>query len=370
MASHHLPDDPKAAIVTKQWMIYGAYGYTGELIAREAVRRGQRPILAGRSEQKLLPLANELGLEHRAFDLAQAKEAIGGITVLLNCAGPFAATVRPFVEACLHHRVHYIDITGEIPVFQFCHSQHARAQQAGIILCPGAGFDIVPTDCLAGLLKEQLPDATEINLAFTSGSRLSHGTAKTMVEGLGKGGMIRRNGELVSVPSGYRLRRIPFTSGTRWTATFPWGDVFTAGISTGVPNTRVYVAAPLAVGLALRIANPLRSILRTKLAKKWLGSLVERRFSGGPPEHSRTRHPAEIWGEAINADGRRGVVHRIVARLMTPNGYTLTADTAVEIATHCLDISETSGHTTASILMGSRFILSRPGVTYEAPSPA
>jgi short subunit dehydrogenase-like uncharacterized protein len=346
-------------------MIYGAYGYTGELIAREALRRGQRPILAGRSEQKLLPLAKELGLEHRAFDVAQAIEALAGVTVLLNCAGPFAATVRPFVEACLPQHVHYVDITGEIPVFQFCHSQDAQAKQAGIILCPGAGFDVVPTDCLAALLKESLPDATAINLAFSSGSRLSHGTAKTMVEGLGKGGMIRRNGELLSVPSGYRLRRIPFTSGTRWTATFPWGDVFTAGISTGVPNTRVYVAAPLAMGLAMRAANPLRGILRTKLAKKWLGRLVERRFAGGPPERSRSRHPAEIWGEAINADGRR-----IVARLTTPNGYTLTADTAVEIATHCLDISETSGYKTASMLMGRRFVISRPGVIYEPPSPA
>jgi short subunit dehydrogenase-like uncharacterized protein len=344
-------------------MIYGAYGYTGELIAREASRRGQRPILAGRSEQKLLPLANELGLERRAFDFAQANEAIAGVTVLLNCAGPFSATVRPFVEACLRHRVHYVDITGEIPVFQFCYSQHARAQQADIVLCPGAGFDIVPTDCLAALLKEQMPDAIDINLAFSSGSRLSHGTAKTMVEGLGKGGMIRRNGELVPVPSSYRLRRIPFTSGSRWTATIPWGDVFTAGISTGVPNTLVYVAAPLAIGLAIRAANPLRGILKTKRAKKWLSRLVEHRFAGGPPERSRSRHPAEVWGEAINAEGRR-----VVARLTTPNGYTLTADTAVEIATHCLDISETSGYKTASMLMGSRFILSRPGVTYEAPS--
>jgi short subunit dehydrogenase-like uncharacterized protein len=345
-------------------MIYGAYGYTGELIAREAVRRGQRPILAGRSEQKLLPLAKELGLEHRAFDVAQAPQALAGVTVLLNCAGPFATTVRPFVEACLHHRVHYVDITGEIPVFQFCHSQDALAKQAGIILCPGAGFDIVPTDCLAALLKEHLPDACEINLAFSSGSRLSHGTAKTMIENLGKGGMIRRNGELVPVPSGYRLRRIPFTSGTRWTATIPWGDVFTAGISTGVPNTLVYVATPLAIGLAMRAINPLRGILRTQLAKRWLGRLVERRFAGGPHERSRSRHPAEVWGEAINPEGRR-----VVARLTTPNGYTLTADTAVEIATHCLDISETSGYKTASMLMGSRFVLSRPGVAYEAPSP-
>jgi short subunit dehydrogenase-like uncharacterized protein len=348
--------------VTKQWLIYGAYGYTGELIAREAVRHGQRPILGGRSEQKLRPLAEELGLEHRAFDVAQAKESLAGVTVLLNCAGPFATTVRPFVEACLHLRVHYIDITGEIPVFQFCHSQDAQAKQAGIILCPGAGFDIVPTDCLAALLKEALPDATEINLAFTSGSRLSHGTAQTMVEGLGKGGMIRRNGELVAVPSGYRLRRIPFPSGTRWAATIPWGDVYTAGVSTGVPNTLVYVATPLAMGLAMRAANPLRFVLKAPSVKQWLRKKVDRRYAGGPDEAARKRGHAELWGEAVNPAG-----HRIVARMTTPNGYTLTADAAVEIAMHCLNPAEISGYTTPSHLMGSRFILSRPGVTYEAP---
>jgi short subunit dehydrogenase-like uncharacterized protein len=346
-------------------MIYGAYGYTGELIAREAVRRGERPILAGRSEERLLRLAKELGLEHRAFDVVQAKDALSGIDVLLNCAGPFAATVRPVVEACLHHRVHYVDITGEIPVFQFCHSQDAQAKQAGIILCPGAGFDIVPTDCLAALLKEALPDATTINLAFSSGSRLSHGTAKTMVEGLGKGGMIRRNGVLRPVPSGYRLRRIPFASGTRWTATIPWGDVYTVGVSTGVPNTRVYVATPLAMGLAMRAASPLRVLLKSPPVKQWLRNKVDRRYAGGPDEAARKRGHAELWGEAINSAGRR-----ITARMTTPNGYTLTADTAVEIATHCINATEISGYTTPSLLMGSRFILSRLGVTYEAPSPA
>jgi short subunit dehydrogenase-like uncharacterized protein len=350
--------------VTKPWMIYGAYGYTGELIAREATRRGERPLLAGRSEQKLLPLAKELGLELRAFDVAQANESLSGISAVLNCAGPFAATVQPMVEACLQQRVHYIDITGEIPVFQFCHAQDARAKAAGIILCPGAGFDIVPTDCLAALLKEALPDATEINLAFSSGSRLSHGTAKTMVEGLGKGGLVRRNGEIVSVPSGYRLRRIPFTSGPRWTATIPWGDVFTVGISTGVPNTRVYVATPLAMGLAMRAANPLRFVLKAPPVKQYLRNKVERRYAGGPDASTRNRKSSELWGEAINAAGRR-----VVARMTTPNGYTLTADTAVEIATHCATAAQTSGYLTPSLLLGSRFILSRPGVTFDAPSP-
>ena len=355
---------PKAAVVTNQWMIYGAYGYTGALVAREAFRRGQRPLLAGRSEQKLLLLAQELDLEYRVFDLAQAQAGLSGVAVLLNCAGPFSATAKPLVEACLRLRVHYVDITGEVPIFQFCHSQDASAKQARIILCPGAGFDIVPTDCLAAILKEQLPDALDINLAFYAGARLSHGTAKTILESLGKGGLVRRNHKLIPVPSGHRLRRIPFTSGRRWAVTIPWGDVFTAGISTGVPNGMVYVGLPLPVGIVMRAANPMRGILSTHLAKKWLDRAVERHFAGGPDEQARSRQGAELWGEAVNPAGRR-----VVVRLTTPNAYTLTADTALEIAMHCLTATDTAGYVTPSMLMGSRFIFSRLGVEIEAPSP-
>ncbi len=353
---------PHAALVTKQWMIYGAYGFTGALIARDAVRCGERPLLAGRSEARLAPLAEELGLEHCAFSLEQARQSISGVRVLLNCAGPFSATAKPLVDACLHHHVHYVDITGEIPVFQFCHSRDAQAKQAGVILCPGAGFDVVPTDCLAALLKEELPDSSSINLAFRSGSRLSHGTTKRLIEGLGTGGMIRRNHDLVPVPSGYRVRRIAFRKRRRWTVTIPWGDVFTAGVSTGVPNRMVYSSAPLLVGIAMRAMNPLRGILATNLTQTWLRGVVEQRFAGGPDEQSRRRKRAAVWGEAKNDRG-----HRVVARLTTPNPYTLTADTALGIAMHCLDRSDTAGYVTPSILMGSRFILSRPGIEFEPP---
>ena len=45
-----------------EWLIYGANGYTGELIAREARKRGMTPILAGRSQESVASLAGELGL--------------------------------------------------------------------------------------------------------------------------------------------------------------------------------------------------------------------------------------------------------------------------------------------------------------------
>mgnify|MGYP002896478858 CR=1 FL=1 len=73
-------------------IIYGAYGYSGELMVREAIKQGIKPVVAGRIAEKLLPIANELGLEYRAFSVKDAAGYLQDVTVLLNCAGPFSAT--------------------------------------------------------------------------------------------------------------------------------------------------------------------------------------------------------------------------------------------------------------------------------------
>src|SRR6476659_6763268 len=133
------------------FLIYGANGYTGTLIARAAVARGQRPILAGRNAAALVTLASDLGLECRIFaldDPAQVAEGISGMQAVLHCAGPFAHTYRPLADACLQARVHYLDITGEVAVFEALVTRSAAAQAARVMLLPGVGFDVVPSDCL------------------------------------------------------------------------------------------------------------------------------------------------------------------------------------------------------------------------------
>lgn len=341
----------------QQWMIYGAYGYTGELMVREAVRRGLRPMIAGRSASKLEPLAKELGLEYRAFDLSQADANVVGMSAVLNCAGPFSSTAHTWIDACLKARVHYVDITGEIPVFQLGHSRDADARQAGIIVCPGAGFDIVPTDCLAAMLKQDVPDAETINLAFSFGTRPSVGTARTIVEGIEAGGLIRRRHALTTVANGYRIRRVDFPNGRRWAVTIPWGDVYTAGVSTGAANGMVYTALPLMLGLVMRITSPLRGLLATRWAQKWLDRLAVRLFGGGPDADARDNQRSEFWGEALGASGNYST-----ATISAPNVYALTVDTALTITQHCLSTSTQAGYYTPSMLMGSEFISRRPGV--------
>ena len=144
------------------WMIYGATGYTGRLIAREAAQQGLAPILAGRNEAEVRKLASSLGLPYRVFGCgssAQIASELGGVKLVLHCAGPFSATSRPMVEACLQSRAHYLDITGEIPVFERILKASQAFKGAGTVAIPGVGFDVVPSDCLIAMLKRDLPDA-------------------------------------------------------------------------------------------------------------------------------------------------------------------------------------------------------------------
>src|SRR5512138_1868023 len=188
--------------MTSSWLLYGANGYTGELIAREAVRRGLRPVLAGRSREKIEGLASELDCPHLVFsvdDHTALVSALQGVQAILNCAGPFSLTARSMMQGCLATHVHYLDITGEIDVFELAHSVDDKAHRAKVVLCPGVGFDVVPTDSVAAKLKQALPDATHLALGFEGNSGMSKGTAKTTIESVGGGSRVRRDGKIVSV---------------------------------------------------------------------------------------------------------------------------------------------------------------------------
>ena len=339
------------------WMIYGANGYTGELIAREAVRRGMRPVLAGRSGPSVARLAAELGLDSRAFalDNGDPTTALEGIGLVLHCAGPFSATAAPMIRACLGAKAHYLDITGEVSVFEHAQSMDAGARAAGVVVCPGVGFDVVPTDCVALALREALPTATHLALGFDGRSTWSRGTARTMVEGLGQGGCVRERGLLRSVRLGYRARRIDFGNGEKLAMTIPWGDVSTAFHTTGIPNIEVYVPMSPKRLRALRRLNLVRWLLGLSPVQRWLKAKVERQ-PAGPGEQERAATPTNVWGEARDASGRL-----VTARVETANGYTVTVNAALGIVERLLARPAESGATTPARLMGARYVESLPG---------
>lgn len=335
------------------WMIYGANGYTGALIAREAVARGLRPVLAGRSHARLAPLARELGLELRVFSLDNPEavtQQLRGMRLVLHTAGPFSATSAPMVQACIRAGAHYLDITGEIDVFEQVSRQDAQARAAGVVLCPGVGFDVIPTDCLAAALKAALPDAVELSLGFDTTVSLSPGTMKTTLESAPQGGCVRRDGRLVRVPLAHHVRRIDFGRGERLAMAVPWGDVSTAFHSTGIPNVTVYVPTTRLMVLGMRMTHLMRPLLGLRWVQRALGALVSLAVKG-PDDTARARMPCHVWGEAVDARGERRV-----ARVRTENGYSFTIPGSLAVVAHLLQGTEARGFVTPSRLMGAGLV--------------
>lgn len=340
------------------WMIYGANGYTGELIARAAAARGLRPVLAGRSESAVSGLARELGLESRTFALDGTRglvEEISGMRIVLHCAGPFSATARPMMEACIEAGSHYLDITGEIAVFELAHELGGRAADAGVALCPGTGFDVVPTDCLAAKLAEALPGATHLALGFDSRSGFSPGTAKTSVEGLAGGGKVRENGEIKTVPLAFRTRRIDFGDGEKLAMTIPWGDVSTAYRTTGIPDIEVYIPASPGLVKRLKRMNYVRPLLGLGPVQTFMKRQVDKRVRG-PSEDQRAQLTTSVWGEVRDGAGKT-----VTGRIRTANGYDVTVTASLGIVSALLDGRTASGHVTPSKLMGADFVTTLPG---------
>ena len=334
------------------WMIYGANGYTGELIARTCAAE-MRPILAGRSAEKVEPLARELGCEFRVFGVEEPQ--LDGVELLLNCAGPFIRTSGPLVRACLDSRVHYLDITGEIAVFERVMSLDGEAERAGVTLLPGVGFDVVPTDCLAAMLTARLPDANDLILAFGGGAGYSGGTSRTVAENLGEGGAIRKDGRIVRVPPAFDARDIPFERGMRYAMTIPWGDVSTAYYTTGIPNIRVYLMTPPKAVKRLRRIAPFLPIARLKPVRAFLGWLASKRR--GPDAEARAFGRMDLWGRVSNAAGKE-----VTMTMVTPEGYALTVVTAIAAVKRVLAEPRRGGAFTPAKRFGADFVRGFEGV--------
>ena len=334
----------------KRWMLYGATGYTGGLIAQECARRGLQPVLAGRDADRLRLLADRLQLSHTVValdDAAGLKQALQGVAVVLHCAGPFSRTSAPMREACMAAGTHYLDITGEIDVFVAAHDDAARARAAGILLCPGVGFDVVPTDCVSVSLKAAMPDATHLTLMFAGVDHLSAGTTVTSMEAVFRGAArVRQDGRIVDIPFGQRSRMIDFGHGPERSFVIPWGDVATAGYSTGIANIEVHIPRASASARAIRALAPLRRLIAGPMARRVAHPLL-RRLASGPSPAWRARERARVWGEVRNA---AGAVRR--ASLQTLNGYSLTILTAVMAVEHVLRREVPAGYCTPAQLMG------------------
>ena len=346
------------------FLLYGAYGYTGRLITRMCAEHGLRPLLSGRNADELAAMHVEFGYDYRAVDLQNRTELddlLTNVPVVLHAAGPFERTAQPMIEACVRTGTHYLDITGEIPVFARAARMGPAAAKADVMLLPGVGFDVVPTDCAAAYLKAQMPEATELTLAFAwKGGGVSRGTAKTMLAGAGAGGAIREHGKIRPVKAAYETRRFPFTDATTLQAvTIPWGDVFTAYFTTGIPNIKTFFAVPPRQLKTMRRSNWLAPLLQLRPVRSYLRRKIEAR-PAGPDAEQRAAAESYVYGEVKDVSGRTRAV-----RLRTPEGYTLTGITSLLIVRRVLNGDWIAGYQTPAGIYGPDFILEVDGVTRE-----
>lgn len=345
-----------------QYLLYGANGYTAQLIIKESLKVGLQPVLAGRTASKIEPIAQEYNLPFRVFDLStpsQIEANLADFDLCLNAAGPFSKTARPMMEGCIATGTHYLDITGEVEVFEAVKSMGAAASAKGVMLMPGTGFDVVPSDCLANYLKSKMPDATELELAFTSiGGGLSRGTASTMVESLGEKGWVRRAGKMTQVPLAHKSKRIDFGGFARWMATIPWGDVSTAYTSTGIPNIEVYTSIPKKTIRMLKWQGLFNPLLRTKWVKNMAQKRIDKKVTG-PSEKQNQTGRSHLHGLVRNGNAAKS------AFLTCAEGYLLTALCSVNIIQKVLTGNYTAGYQTPAMAYGWELILEIPGSEFR-----
>ncbi len=341
------------------WVLYGATGYTGRLIAEHAVRCGERPLLAARSLEKLKPFAQSLGLDYEVAGLDDGfalRRLLKDAKVLVHAAGPFVHTARPMVEACLDTRTHYLDLTGEVPALELVYSYHEQAKARGVTLVPGGGFDVVPSDCLAAHVAEKVPHATSLDIDILTLGAPSGGTLASALGMLAEGGQLRRGGQLVHHRIGKGGELVRFTQGSVYCFPAPLGDLASAYRTTGIPDITTRLGLPRRQSRWVRRAGlftgPLELLARTALGVRPLRTALERRLSkrGGADAKARARGEGLIH---VKASGPGGSAE---GWLETPDGYDFTCD-AVLREVEALCDAPRAGALTPSQAFGKDFVL-------------
>jgi len=336
-------------------ILYGSYGYTGKIIAQECRSKNLNVILSGRNKESLQKQSEETGYPFEVVDISDSttlKNLLKKGTVVIHCGGPFQYTAKAMADACLQTKTHYTDITGEHEVFEMLADYDKKGKDAGIMIMPGTGFDVVPSDCLALHLKNRLPSATHLQLAFTmSKGGLSRGTSKTMTEGLGSGSLIRKDGKLTPIHLGEKVLEVDFGSFKAPTLNIPWGDISTAWRSTGIPNIEVYTGATPSMIRNAKMSRYLNWLLQMRWVKNYMLKKIDQK-PAGPSDEKRNSGRSFLWGKVRDHSGNERIT-----QLETVSGYTLTAKTAVLIAEKIMAGNFKPGYQTPAMAYGADLIM-------------
>lgn len=320
--------------MSDRWLLYGATGYTGRLTAVEAVERGHRPVLAGRSGSKLRSLSEKLDLDYVVCNLEQKgrlRKILRDFDLVCHLAGPYKFTFEPMLRACLEEQTHYLDISGEIPTLRAVQSFDRQARRGNVAIVPAAGFVSVPTDCSARLAAQQIPKPIRLETAVATEAGPSPGTIKTMLETLPEGFVVRADNQLVPRPIGGSSRRVTFMDGDRPVISTPQADLITGHRSTGIPNITTYLGVPDGSSTLFELLGPTaRRLVSNPRVRSLLQRLIER-YLHGPDADLRRTARSYTWVRTVNEAGAEAEVW-----LETGEAYQFTAHAVVRAAEHIL----------------------------------
>jgi short subunit dehydrogenase-like uncharacterized protein len=322
--------------MTATLLIYGATGYTGKLISEQARQAGLNFEIAGRNEAGVARLARDLGVGYRVFgvdDAAALRAGLEGMTAVLNCAGPFVRTAQPMMDACIAQGVHYLDIAAEYKVYALAEQWSQRAADAGVMLLPGVGWDVVPSDCLALYVASRVERPQRLRMALQVAGSVSRGSATSVAEILAVGLLVRADGAIVATPDAGPAR-FDFGDGEVDCLPLSFGDLVTAWKTTAIPNIAMFV--------------------HVKGDGFPSGDLAA--MPDGPTAAERDAHRASVVAEVTGADGSL-----FRARIDTVNGYSYTPLAAVAAAHRVLGGEQRAGFQTPAMLFGAAFAVAIAG---------
>lgn len=345
-----------------QFLLYGSTGFVGSHITWLARQRNLPFIIAGRDPVKIKAQAEKWNVEYRVFTLDDPVEmdrVLKEVTAVLHCAGPYLFTSKPMVEGCLRTGTHYLDLTGEIPVYTSLYAHDAEARSRGIMILPGVGFDVVPSDCLALHLKNRLPGATHLSLAYQSvgPAGLPPGTANTMVAMIPYGNKIRKDGRIVTPVLRNDERLIDLGEGPVLAVQLPWGDVFMAYFSTGIPNITDYAVMSDSQRKQWMLSQYIKPLFKISAVRNY----VRRQLKSGATPEELASTLTHVWGEATDDHGNKAV-----SRLHGPEaGVIWTSEIALAVVQKVLNGEHRAGFQTPAKMYGADFVLEYEKVNRE-----
>lgn len=326
-------------------LIYGAAGFMGQLFLKTIHGEKLDIVLGARDNFSSTYTLRLFLLDNQTTIIENIKD----VKLLINLAGPFKNTNKQLVEACIANGTHYIDIAGEVTELETVFAYDIKAKNANIMLMPGAGFGVVPTDIVANLAKDKLPDATHLKIAYITNGGASKGTLKSVLTDINKDGVILENDVFNKAMPAFKTFQFLVYNKEQEVVYNPWrADLFSAKISSGIQNIETYANFP----------SFIVKMMHGKLL--WLRDFILKRlinlFPIGPSEQQLEKGFTICFAEVKNAKGEKANAY-----IYGPEAYVFTANTLLAITKNIVANNFKSGFQTPNIY-GKELLKSIPNI--------